>query len=171
MRPLSIGKRDSRGTPVVGMSAVPIVLGREPSRESSPAIVTGYDASPLAQAAVVEAGLRAGQAGCVFVVYVFRTPPGFLGRPNFDRRLSQARATGRRALGELLSGRTGLPEAEYIPELIAGSPAEAIARVAAVRNADAIVVGASRARRLRPLRATVSDELQRTIDVPVITIR
>src|SRR5262249_30900047 len=130
-----------------------------------------YDGSPVAQAAVVEAGLRAGQTGCVFVVYAYDAPPGFLGWPYYGRRLSQARAIGRRALADLLQGETWLPEAEDIPELISGQPAEAIATVAAVRNADEIVVGASPARGLRGMRAGVSQELERTVPVPVITIR
>jgi len=144
-----------------------IVLGQEPSRSVTCAIVAGYDGSPLGQAAVVEAGLRAGETGCVFVVFAYHTPPGFLGWPYFDRRLRSARATGERALAELLTGRASLPNSEYIPELIAGAPADAIVRVAAARHAEAIVVGASQRRR----RGSVSRELERNADMPVITIR
>ena len=148
-----------------------IVLGQEPRRLAARAVVAGYDGSPLAQAAVVEAGLRAGRTGCVFVVYAYDPPPGFVGWPYYDRRLMRARATGHQALADLLMGGTWLPEAEYIRELIAGQPADAIARVAAARHADAIVVGATRARRPMAKRASVSHELERAVRVPVITIR
>jgi nucleotide-binding universal stress UspA family protein len=146
-----------------------IVLGQEPQRLAARALVAGYDGSPLAQAAVVEAGLQAGPAGCVFVVYAYNSPPRLLGWPYYNRRLTQARAIGHQALADLLMGGTWLPEAEYIPELIAGQPADAIARVAAARHAAAIVVGAPSAQRLGAKRASVSHELERTVRVPVIT--
>jgi nucleotide-binding universal stress UspA family protein len=136
---------------------------------SARAVVAGYDGSRVAQSAVVEAGLRAGPTGCVFVVYAYSSPPAFLGWPYYNRRLTRARAIGHQALAFLLMGGTWLPEAEYIPELIAGQPVDAIARVTAARHADAIVVGASSTRRLRAKRASVSHELEQTLRVPVIT--
>jgi nucleotide-binding universal stress UspA family protein len=158
----------SASQPAVDPSSV--VLDLEPSPSVTRAIVAGYDGSPLAQAAVVEAGLRAGNSGCVFVVAAYRMPPTFLGWPYFDRRLTTARAAGERELAELLCGRTLLPDAEYIAELIAGSPAAAIAGVAAARHAEAIVVGASSARRIGGKRRSVSRQLERIVEVPVITI-
>ena len=154
---------------VLPASSSAIVLGQEPSRLVTRVLVAGYDGSPLAREAVVEAGLQAGATGCVFVVYAYHLPPAFLGWPHFGRKLSEARGAGHRALADLLIGGTWLPNAEYIPELIEGKPAEAIARVAAARHAKAIVVGSTGARRQRGKRASVSHELERTVRVPVIT--
>ena len=160
----------AQASSVPAASASGLVLGQEPSRGATHVVVAGYDGSPEGQAAVVEAGLRAGQTGCVFVVYAYDGPPRFLGSPYYDRRLARTRAVGNRALTDLLLGETWLPEAEYIPELIEGRPAEAIARVADARHADAIVVGPNQVQRVRGRRTSVSDELEDTVRVPVITI-
>jgi nucleotide-binding universal stress UspA family protein len=164
---VDVGKGESSVLPA---SLPAIVLGQEPSRVATHVLVAGYDGSDNGQAAVVEAGLQAGESGCVFVVYAYAGPPRLLGSPYYDRRLSRARAIGREALSELLLGETSLPNAEYIPELIEGRPPEVIARVASARHADAIVVGPSQARGLRRNRASVSHKLERTVRVPVITI-
>ena len=157
-----------RHRPRYGCGAV--VLGQEPSHPGGRAIVAGFDGTPLGVAAVAEAAFAAGSSGCVFVVYAYRTPPSFLGWPFVDRRVSNARLVGRRALDDLWRKRDELPTAELIPELIAGPPADAISRVAAARHADAIVVGAGRPRGGRVGRRRVADELQLRTDVQVIVI-
>ena len=162
------GAADASSVPAASASG--LVLGQEPSRPANHVVVAGYDGSPEGQAAVVEAGLRAGQTGCVFVVYAYDGPPRFLGSPYYNRRLARTRAVGNRALTDLSLGETWLPEAEYIPQLIEGRPAEAIARVADARHADAIVVGPHQVQRVRGRRTSVSDELEGTVPVPVITI-
>jgi nucleotide-binding universal stress UspA family protein len=167
-----------RATVALGGAAAPsvlpagsptTVLGQKARRMAARAIVAGYDGSQVAQAAVVEAGLRAGPRGCVFVVYAYDSPPALLGWPYYNRRLMRARAIGHQALADLLMGEIWLPEAEYIPELIAGKPEDVIARVAAARHADTVVVGACSAGRVRAKRLSVSQELKRTLRVPVIT--
>jgi nucleotide-binding universal stress UspA family protein len=130
-RPERVGSQDS------------LILGQEPLLPVSRAIIAGYDGTALGRKAVVEAGLRAWPTGCVFVVHAYRSPPGYLGSPYTERRMSAARAAGRRLLEDLFGDR-GLPDVEYIPELLSGRPMEAIARVAAAREADAIVIGADR---------------------------
>lgn len=147
-----------------------VVLGQEPSRSPSRVIVAGFDGTPLGEAAVAEAALRAGPTGCVFVVCAYRTPPGFMGWPYFDRRLTDDRSAGREMLEHLWSRRNELPTAELIPELISGRPADAISRVAAARHAHAIVVGAGRARRFRTRPGHVARQLQLTAHVPVIAV-
>jgi nucleotide-binding universal stress UspA family protein len=143
---------------------------QEPTRAPDHAVVAGYDGSPLARAAVAAAGRQAGGLGCVFVVYAYAMPPGFLGSPYFDRRLSEARETGASALAGLLAGDASLPPSEYIPELISGPPADALVRVANARKATAIVIGASRIGLVGTLHRGVVRTLLRTATVPVITI-
>ena len=146
-----------------------LVLGQEPLRPVSRAIIAGFDGTALARRAVVEAGLRAWPTGCVFVVHAYRSPPGYLGSPYAERRVIAARAAGRRLLEELLSD-PGLPDVEYIPELISGRPMEAIARVAAARDADAIVIGARPCGRVRTIVKAVSRQRLLTATVPIVLV-
>jgi nucleotide-binding universal stress UspA family protein len=146
-----------------------LVLGQEPPRPVSRAIIAGYDGTALGRGAVVEAGLRAWPTGCVFVVHAYHSPPGYLGSPYSERRVSAARAAGRQLLEDLFGDR-GLPDVEYIPELIPGRPMEAIARVAAARAADAIVIGARQKGRVRTILNAVSRRRLLAPAVPVVLI-
>jgi nucleotide-binding universal stress UspA family protein len=170
-RPPLIGGTLHRGRAARRRQHEPLVLGQEPSWPTASAIVAGFDGTSLGLAAVVDAGLRAGALGCVFVVHVYRDPPGLLGSPYHQRRLTQARAAGNELLDELWSYRELLPESQYVPELIAGRPAEAINRVAAARKADAIVVGLRRGGALSGLRRSVAGRLLRFASVPVIAMQ
>jgi nucleotide-binding universal stress UspA family protein len=157
----------TRRPPQVGCG--PVVLGQEPSDPSVRTIVAGFDGTATGEAAVAEAALTAGPSGCVFVVYAYRTPPSIFGGTIFDSGVSKARLAARRVLDDLWRKRGDLPAAEFIPELIAGPPADAIRRVASARHAEAIVVGAGHGRRFR-VRRSVAHQLQRTVGVPVIVI-
>ncbi|MGZ4306573.1 MAG: universal stress protein, partial [Solirubrobacteraceae bacterium] len=63
-----------------------------------------------------------------------------------------------------------LLDTEYETELIGGPPAQAIADVARVRDADEIVVGARGLGRVRALLGSVSHELLHIADRPVLVI-
>ena len=69
-----------------------------------------------------------------------------------------------------LTGNDELLETEYETELIGGPPAEAIANVARVRDADEIVVGARGLGRVRALLGSVWHELLHIADRPVLVI-
>ena len=146
------------------------VMAQESRAAASCVVVAGYDGTPLGRSAVFEAGIQAGPGGRVFVVYAYRPPPSYLGSPDSDRRLGPALARGTTALAELLDDPASLPPSEYVPELLAGPPAVAIARVADARHAAAILVGASRRRGVIPMRRGVLRTLLRTARVPVMTI-
>ena len=145
-------------------------LVQEPAQQRARAIVAGYDGTPASRAAVAEAARRAGRDGRVFVVYAYRQPPAFLGSPYFEHALTRAQEAGRRALAEFSTDCGDLPESEYIPELIAGAPADAIARVASARDAEAIVVGARRNRLIGALLGGIAGKLRRRVEVPVLTV-
>lgn len=157
----------TRRPPRVGCG--PVVLGQEPSDPSVRTIVAGFDGTATGEAAVAEAALTVGPSGSVFVVYAYRTPPSIFGGTIFDSGVSKARLAGRRVLDDLWHKRDELPAAEFIPELIAGPPADAIRRVASARHAEAIVVGAGHGRRFG-VRRSVARQLQRTVGVPVIVV-
>ena len=139
--------------------------------ERRPVIVVGYDGSEASRAAVTMAARRAGRNGIVFVVHAYELPPDFLGSPNFERLLSDRKDHGRALLDAMpLTGNDELLETEYETELIGGPPAEAIANVARVRDADEIVVGARGLGRVRALLGSVSHELLHIADRPVLVI-
>jgi len=134
-------------------------------------IVVGYDGSEASRAAVTVAARRAGRRGRVFVVHAYELPPDFLGSPNFDRLLSERKDHGRALLYAMpLMGNDELLDIEYETEPIGGPPAQAIADVARVRDADEIVVGARGLGRVRALLGSVSHELLHIADRPVLVI-
>jgi nucleotide-binding universal stress UspA family protein len=134
-----------------------------PSSARRPTIVVGYDGSEISRAAVTFAARRAGRHGRVYVVHAYDLPPDFLGAPNYDSLLVARQDHGL----ELLDA---LPLVDYERELIGGPPAQAIADVARVREADEIVVGARGLGRVRALLGSVSHELLHIADRPVVVI-
>jgi len=129
-----------------------------------PCIVVGYDGSPTARRALSWAVDRAGTSGKVVVTHAFEPPHDWLGHPNYDRVLEDHRARGQELLDDLPQDRP------LETELIAGSPAEAIAKVASVRDADEIVVGSRGFSRVRAALGSVSHELLHLADRPVVVI-
>jgi nucleotide-binding universal stress UspA family protein len=136
----------------------------------SPTIVVGYDGSDASRAALLFAAKQAGSEGRVFVVHAFELPPDLLGSPNFEEVLSHRRDRGEALLKELPLADQPLAGPTYELELIGGPAAEVIDRVARVRGADEIVVGARGLGRLRALLGSVSHELLHIADRPVVVI-
>jgi nucleotide-binding universal stress UspA family protein len=142
-----------------------------PSTERKPVIVVGYDGSEASRAALALAARRAGRRGKVFVVHAYELPPDFLGSPNLERLLSERKNHGRALLDAMpLTGNDELLDTDYETELIGGAPAQAIAEVARVRDADEIIVGARGLGRVRALLGSVSHELLHDADRPVLVI-
>lgn len=135
--------------------------------EGAPTIVVGYDGSQTSRAAVAYARRRAGADGSVFVVHAYHLPADMLGFPNYQRLLDERQGHGRALLAEIAPHGD---EAHLETELIGGSPAEVIAEVARVRNADEIVIGARGLSRARALLGSVSSELLHVADRPVVVI-
>lgn len=137
------------------------------STDYTPTIVVGYDGSKTARAALAIARRRAGSGGRVYVVHAYRLPAELLGFPNYDRPLEERQRHGRALLAEVA------PEGDDTrleTELIGGSPADVIAAVARVRDADEIVIGARGLSRARALFGSVSTELLHLADRPVVVI-
>jgi nucleotide-binding universal stress UspA family protein len=134
------------------------------SVSTGPCIVVGYDGSDTARRALDYALERAGENGMVAVAHAFEPPHDWLGYANYDQVLAEHRARGQALLDEL-------PDVNAIEtDLLAGSPAEAIAGVASVRNADEIVVGSRGFGPVRAALGSVSHELLRLADRPVVVI-
>lgn len=131
-----------------------------------PVIVVGYDATPEARQAFAFAVGRAGPYGSVVAVHAVARAPGYLGRPYYDRAVERAHRDGRAVLAELAA--TG--ECVVETSLVEGAPAEVLARVARVRNAREIVVGARKLGRVRAALSSVSRQLATKVDRPVVLV-
>lgn len=142
-----------------------------PPSERRPVVVVGYDGSEPSRAALALAARRAGSHGKVFVVHAYELPPDFLGSPYHQQLLSAHQDHGRALLDAMpLTGNDEVLQVEYETELIGGPPAQVIADVARVRDADEIVVGARGLGRVRALLGSVSHELLHLADRPVLVI-
>ena len=136
----------------------------------SPVLVVGYDGSDIARHAVAHA-VRAAQGGRVIVVHGRDAAPPQLSEK--WRRMLDAdhEEEGRKILDSIvLEGNDELDGATWETRLVSGSPAEAIVRVAAEEDADAIVVGSHGYGRLEALLGSVSHDVLRLADRPVTVV-
>ena len=139
---------------------------REHATESPPTapIVSAADGTAASRPAIEEAVdlARELEAPIVFV-YVRRGPPGFLGTPLYQTRLTGEMARARGVLAEAIATaeQAGV---EADGEILEGSPKRRISEFARDRAARLVVVG-SRRRRLTP---SVSAGVIRTAGRPVI---
>jgi nucleotide-binding universal stress UspA family protein len=132
-------------------------------------VVIGYDGSDPARAALGHAISRAGANGKVIVVAAFALPPEWRGSPSYQRVLDEHESRGQSLLDDLEQDGT-LAGIEHELELVAGRPAEAIARVATMRDADEIVVGSRGFGPVRAMLGSVSHELVHIADRPVTVL-
>lgn len=136
-------------------------------------LVVGYDGSHTAYAALAYAAARAG-AGAdeseegpqLFLVYGYGPPADWLGTPNLREILESRRDHGRSVLDavQLQSG------SAHEVELVADTPARAIADAARRHGADEIVIGSRGFGRLRGALGSVSQELLHLADRPVVIV-
>ena len=105
------------------------------------------------------------------IVLVHATAPAsnWLGTPYYERAVAQIHAAAERVLDEMR------PIAEQVEtpiefSVLEGPPAEVLARAAAVRDADEIVVGSRGLGRIRGALGSVSQELLREAARPVLVV-
>jgi nucleotide-binding universal stress UspA family protein len=130
-------------------------------------IVAAVDGS-TAGGHVVDAAVRLAaklNAPLTFV-YVRRGPPGFLGTPVFERRLTRKMAEARRVIDDALRGAAQAGVAAE-GEILEGSPRKRIVEFAGDRSARLIVVGSRR----RRLGRSVSCAVVRAARRPVLVAR
>ncbi len=138
---------------------------------SGPVVVVGYDGSAASRAALSLAARRAGRAGKVWIIHAYNPPLDFLASPGFDHAVSEPSKHGRALLDAIpLTGNDELIDTDYETELIEGPPAEAIAHMARICHADEIVVGSRGLGSVRALLGSVSHELLRIADRPVVVV-
>ena len=132
-------------------------------------IVVGYDGSDEARAAFAVAIDRAQPTDHIVVVHATTAASHWLGTPYYDRAVAGNHAAAERVLDEMR------PIAEQVEmaidfEVLEGPPAEVLARVASVRDADEIVVGSRGLGRIRGALGSVSQELLREAGRPVLVV-
>jgi nucleotide-binding universal stress UspA family protein len=104
-------------------------------------VLIATDGTPSSRAAV-EGGLSMAQELDARVTFVsaYRRPWAALGEPYYQRSLSKRLADAREALAEAKAAADAFgTDADY--DIVEGKPASAIARLAAARDADLVVVG------------------------------
>jgi nucleotide-binding universal stress UspA family protein len=148
---------------------MPRAVGRPYRRHmnSTPTVIAGYDGSSSSRAALAYAADRA-RHGQLFVVCATEPVPSFLGEPYAQHFLDRADEHAHELETEIAEQLP--PEMEFEVEILEGPPAEAIVRVARVREADEIVIGS---RGLGPLRAaigSVSHDVLHFADRPVVIV-
>jgi nucleotide-binding universal stress UspA family protein len=146
--------------------------GRVPTAATGPRVIVAVDGSASSQVAI-ESGLRLARdfGARLTFVSVYRPPPGVLGRPFHQRVLGKRLNAARTALAKARAAaeRAGV-EAGY--ELIAGKPAEELARLARLRDVDLVVVGSrDLPRRLAGLLGSVSRALVGEADRAVLVAK
>jgi nucleotide-binding universal stress UspA family protein len=130
-------------------------------------IVAAIDDSPASRGVVETAVKHAAELNASLVfVYVRRAPPGFLGRPFFQRSLTAKMTRARRAVDRALraAAQAGV-DAEG--EILEGAPRKRILQLASDRDARLVVVGSRRRRFSR----SVSCGVLRAAEGPVLVTR
>ena len=130
--------------------------------------VVGYDGSEESRRALEYARERVNGEGKVFVVSVVARAPDFYGGPELQHFIDSAHRRGEELLAEALAQMPATTAVEA--ELLEGDPAEAIVRVAEVREADQIVVGSRGLGRVRAALGSVSHDLLHLSHVPVVVV-
>jgi nucleotide-binding universal stress UspA family protein len=130
-------------------------------------IVAAIDESSASKGVVETAVKLAAELNASLVfVYVRRGPPGFLGRPFFQRSLTAKMTRARRSVDRALrvAAQAGV-DAEG--EILEGAPRKRILQLASDRDARLIVVGSRRRRFSR----SVSRGVLRAAEGPVVVAR
>jgi nucleotide-binding universal stress UspA family protein len=136
-------------------------------------ILIGYDGSAHAQKAL-EKGLALAHLtqAAVTLVTAFPDIPTVLGSPQYDQLVEHATLAAREMANRAAAQARAQGFAEMHVEVIEGSPAECIMRVAEVRGCDCIVVGTRGLGVMAGLLlGSVSERLARHATVPVLLVK
>lgn len=130
-------------------------------------VVVGYDGSEASRKALEYAAASV-NGGKLFVVTAVVPPPDWMGSPGWQESIDAEHKRG----GELLDDAIAhLPKSvDYSTELIEGPAADAIVDVAEARDADTIVVGSRGLGRVRALLGSVSHDVLKQADRPVVVV-
>jgi nucleotide-binding universal stress UspA family protein len=131
-------------------------------------ILVGYDGSDESREAVAVASDRVGRDGTVVVVHVRPSPARWLDTSHYDHAVERFHRLGNEVLATVPAPEPDGPTIET--QLLDGSPAETLIREAKFHDAREIVVGARGLGRVRSTFGSVSHELLREADRPVVVV-
>ena len=131
-------------------------------------ILVGYDGSDESREAIAVASDRAGRDGTVVVLHVRPSPARWLDTSHYHHAVERYHRDGTEVLATVPASEPGGPTIER--QLLDGSPAETLIREAKLRAAREIVVGARGLGRVRSAFGSVSHELLREADRPVVVV-
>jgi nucleotide-binding universal stress UspA family protein len=131
-------------------------------------IVAGYDGSPEARHALTLALDRAGPEGTVVIVHAAPRASAWLDSPFYEDAVAARSRQERDILEHLGFLRLGDVRADV--EMVDGPAAEAILQAARSRDAAEIVVGSRGLGPIRALLGSVSHDVVRRADCPVLVV-
>ena len=143
----------------------------ESSASGRPCIVVGYDGSGPSNAAVTYAAERVGRTGRMFIVNAVGPVANWVGATGERTVDEDSHDHGRELLAQLmLEVGNVLMDRDFEVELVPGGAAQAICHVAEARGADEIVLGSRGQGRVGSLLGSVSEDVLRHADRPVVVI-
>lgn len=135
-----------------------------------PVVVVGFDGSPASHVALSRGIARAGINGKLYLVHSWQVPEAWRGRGQYQSFVDNALSEAEALVDAAEAAHPGLLGITWERELIGEPPAEAIASVAAVRNADEVILGTRGFGRVRALLGSVAHEVIHRVDCPVTVI-
>jgi nucleotide-binding universal stress UspA family protein len=136
--------------------------------EGSPVLVLGYDGSRESDAAVEYAARRAGSTGRLVVVHAVAPPPTLVGVVAVGGESGDHGVAVLDAL--LMEHAEALTATTFDLEAPRATPVDALLAAASEADADEIVVGCRGLGRIESALGSVSSELLRRADRPVVVI-
>jgi nucleotide-binding universal stress UspA family protein len=133
-------------------------------------IVVGFDGSDESRVALRAALERVRPGDRVHAIHAYAEISSWRGDPFYGQELSEAQQAARHILEQAEDMAAGAP-ADVTFELHEGAPAEVLTRIAALRDADEVVVGTRGLGRIRGALGSVAQEVVRTADRPVLVVR
>jgi nucleotide-binding universal stress UspA family protein len=134
-------------------------------------VVVGYDGSRHAREALARAVERVRSRGELLVVYAYGDVPGDISRLKSRQVLEEQELLGRETLERLRSDCADLLAGiDYQTELVPEPPAQALVDAARAHEASEIVVGTRGFGDTRTWLGSVSHELLRIADRPVLVV-
>lgn len=143
---------------------------REPDRADGrpTTIVVGFDGSEESVEALAAAATRAGQSGTIVAVHAAESASAWLDTPYYDDAVRRRQQHVERFFDQISAFDLGDVTVEA--EVVDGPVPEALATVAKLRGASEIIVGSRGLGRFRAAMSSVSHQLLRIADRPVIVM-
>jgi nucleotide-binding universal stress UspA family protein len=135
-----------------------------------PLVVVGFDGTPASRAAVSRGIERVGTDGHLVVVRAYEVSADEADGPFHGRLLEDAADEAARSISELAEADPRLDFVDWERVVVEGDPARTLARVAAERDADELIVGTRGADRVGVLLGSVAADLLHLADRPVTVI-